>query len=97
MKAWLYALAGALAVLAFSILSGPGRKVKKLTQQRDDLILEGSTKAKAKAQAAGIKADKHQANALEAGRIGQAVIDTVGQNDESIRSVLDSWRADRVQ
>jgi len=92
MKKWLYAAAGGLALLAFWILGGPERKVKKLTKQRDDLILEGSGRAKAKAHQLGIKADKHQANAVKAGKVGQATVDKVGTQGETVSSILDSWR-----
>ncbi len=84
-------------MLAFWILGGPERKVKKLTKQRDDLLVLGSGKARHKAHMAGIRADKHQANAVKAGEVGQKVIDNVGKNGETIRSVLDNWSADRVQ
>jgi len=92
MKKWLYWAAGGLALLAFWILGGPARAAVKAGQQRDDLILDGSGKAKHKAHMAGIKADKHQANAVEAEKIGKKVIDNVGQNDESTADLLDSWR-----
>lgn len=92
MKKWLYWAAGILAILAFHILSGPDRKVKKLTKQRDDLLLDGSGKAKAKAHQKGIQADKAQANALEAGKIGQVTVDKVGTQGETVSSILDSFR-----
>ncbi len=92
MKKWLYAAAGGLALFAFWILGGAERKVKKLTKQRDDLILEGSGRAKAKAHQKGIQADKAQVNALEAGKVGQATVDKVGTQGETVSSILDSWR-----
>jgi len=96
MKKWLYWAAGGLAILAFWILGGPERKVKKLTKQRDDLILEGSGKAKHKAHLAGIKADKYQANAVEAEKVGRATVDKVGTQGETVSSILDSFRSDGV-
>ncbi len=92
MKSWLYWLAGALALLAFHILGGPERAAIKAGKQRDDLILDGSGRAKAKAHKAGIKADKHQANAVTAGEVGKKVMDKVGTDDESMGDLLDSWR-----
>ena len=92
MKKWLYAAAAVLALVAFWILGGPERRVKKLTGQRDVLVLEGSKRAKAKAKKMGIQADKHQANAVNAAEAGKAVIDKVGTNGESMRDLLDSWR-----
>lgn len=92
MRKWYYWAAGALALLAFYILGGPERKIKKLTKQRDDLILEGSGRAKAKAHQLGIKADKHQQNALEAERVGKITVDKVGTQGETVSSILDSWR-----
>ena len=92
MKKWLYWAAGGLALLAFYILGGPERKVKKLKGQRDELILEGSGKAKAKAREKGIQADKHQKNALVAAEAGRQVMDKVGTNNESMADLLDSWR-----
>lgn len=92
MKKWLYAAAGLLALLAFYILGGPERRVKKLTKQRDDLILDGSGRAKAKARKKGIQADKHQANAVKAGKVGKKVMDNVGKNSDSTADLLDSWR-----
>lgn len=92
MKKWLYAAAGLLAVLAFYILGGPERKVKKLTKQRDALILEGSGRAKAKAHQASIKADKAQLNAVEAERVGRITVDKVGTQGETVSSILSSFR-----
>ncbi len=97
MKKWLYWAAGGLAILAFYILGGPERKVKKLTKQRDDLILDGSGRAKAKAFQKGIQADKAQLNAVEAERVGKTTVDKVGTQGETVSSILDSWRSDRVQ
>ena len=92
MKKWLYWAAGGLALLAFWILGGPERKVKKLTAQKDSLLLDGSGRARHKAHLLGIKADKHQRNAVEAEKIGQATVNNVGQKNETIASVLYSWR-----
>lgn len=92
MKKWLYAAAGGLALLAFWILGGPERKVKKLIKQRDDLILDGSGRAKAKAFQKNIQADKAQRNAVEAGRVGKTTVDKVGTQGETVSSILDSWR-----
>jgi len=92
MKKWLYAAAGLLALFAFYILGGPSRAAVKAGKQRDDLILEGSGRAKAKAHKAGIKADKHQRNAVVAGEQGKKIMDKVGTNDESMADLLDSWR-----
>ncbi len=96
MKKWLYWAAGGLALLAFRILGGPERKVKKLTKQRDDLLLAGSGRAKAKAHQKGIQADKAQRDAVEAERVGIITVDKVGTQGETVSSILDSWRADRV-
>ena len=92
MKKCLYWAAGALALMAFWILGGPQRAATKAGKQRDDLILEGSGKAKAKAHKAGIKADAHQRNAVVAGKQGKIIMDRVGENDESMADLLDSWR-----
>ena len=92
MKKWLYWAAGALALVAFWVLGGPQRAAVKAGKQRDDLILEGSGRAKAKAHKAGIKADKHQRNAVVAGKQGKIIMDRVGENDESMADLLDSWR-----
>lgn len=92
MKKFLYWAAGGLALLAFWILGGPGRAATKAGKQRDDLLLAGSGRAKAKAHKAGIKADKHQRNAVAAGKQGKIIMDKVGTNDESMADLLDSWR-----
>ena len=92
MKKWLYAAAGGLALLAFWILGGPERKVKRLTKQRDDLILDGSGRAKARAFQKNIQADRAQRNAVEAERVGKTTVDKVGTQGETVSSILDSWR-----
>ena len=92
MKKWLYAAAGLLAVFAFFILGGPARAATKARGQRDDLLIEGSGKAKAKAHKLNIKANAHQANAIKAEAVGKATVDRVGTNDETVSSILDSWR-----
>ncbi len=92
MKRWLYWAAGGLAVLAFWILGGPDRAATKAIKQRDELLIDGSGKAKAKAHKLNIKADMHQANAIEAELVGKATIDKVGTQGETVSSILDSWR-----
>ena len=92
MKRWLYLAAGLLAVFAFRILGGPARAEVKAKLQRDDLLLVGSSKAKAKARKRGIKADMHQADALEAELVGKATVDRIGTQGETISSILDSFR-----
>ena len=92
MKKWWYAALGLLAMVAFYGLSAPERKVKKLTKQRDDLILDGSGRAKAKAHQKGIQADKAQLNAVEAERVGKITVDKVGTQGETVSSILDSFR-----
>ena len=92
MKNWYYIALGAIALLAFNLLGSSERKVKKLKGQRDELILEGSGRAKAKAHQLGIKADKHQLNALEAEKVGKSTVDKVGTQSETVSSILDSWR-----
>lgn len=98
MKKWLYWAAGGLALAAFWILGGPDRKIRKITRQKEDLILDGSNRAKARAQQLNLKADKHQANALEAERVGKITVDKVGTQGETVSSILDSWhKPDGVQ
>ena len=92
MKKWWYVVLGLLATAAFYGLAGPERKEKKLKGQRDDLILEGSSRAKATADKKGIQADKHQKNAVVAGKVGKKVMDNVGKNGGSAADLLDSWR-----
>ncbi len=97
MKKWLWGVAAILIAVGFAILGRDEKAAAKAGAQRDALIKEGSGRAKRKAHLAGIKADIHQANAVKAAEVGQAVVDKVGKNNESVRSILDSWSADRVQ
>ncbi len=97
MKQWLYAAAAFLIALGFAVLGMDARRAKKAEASRDELILDESKKAQAKAKKAGIKADKLQADAAKAAEAGQAAIDKVGTKDETMRDILDSWRSDRVQ
>lgn len=92
MKKWWYAALGGIALLAFHLLGAPERKEKKLIKQRDDLILDGSQRAKAEADKKGIQADKHQQNAVDASAVGKKVMDNVGKTSESTADLLDSWR-----
>ena len=92
MKKWLWAAAAALIAIGFAILSRDEKAAVKAGAQRDALIKEGSGRAKAKAHKMGIKADKHQANAVKAGKVGQKVVDKVGTQGETVSSILDSWR-----
>jgi len=91
MKKWWYAAGGLLLLMALRILGAPGAKEKKLVKQRDDLILEGSGRAKAKAHQKGIQADKHQKNGVVAAAAGKKAMDKAGKN-ESTAKLLDSWR-----
>jgi hypothetical protein len=90
-KKWLYAAAGFLVLVGLAILNGPAKAQAKAEKQRDDLILDGSGKAKAKAHQAGIVADKHQRNGVLAGEAGKKAMDKAGEN-ESTADLLDSWR-----
>lgn len=97
MKKWLWAAAAFLIAVGFAILGRDEKAAAKAGAQRDALIKEGSGRAKRNAHLAGIKADIHQRNAVKAAEVGQAAIDKIGKNNESVRSILDSWRSDRVQ
>lgn len=97
MKKWLYAAAGLLIAVGFALLGRPARRAKKVTQQRDRLLLDKTRVAQQKAKRAGKKADKLQADAKVAAEAGQVAIDKVGTNDETMRELLDTWRSDRVQ
>ena len=92
MKKWLYAAGALLIAIGFAILQRPERKLKKVQQQRDDLLQAGSAKAKEKAVKVGAKADKLQAEAVKAAEVGKEAVDNVGKNGESMRDMLDSWR-----
>ena len=94
LKGWLFAAAALLIGLGFSILGADKRRAKAAEVQRDDLLLVGSKKAKAKAAKADKRANKHQGNAVEAAKVGQAVVDKVGTENEDISSILDGWRSD---
>lgn len=91
MKKWWYAFAGLLVLVGFAILGRPARAQKKAEGQRDELIQEGSDRARLKAAKAGAKADSHQQNAVAAASIGQQAMDHVGSNNESMADLLDSW------
>lgn len=93
-KIWLYAAGGILLAIGFKILTGDGRKAEKLTLQRDALLLDGTKKAQNLAIKKGKQADKLQADAVEAAKVGQAAINKVGQDEVSMAKFLDSWRAD---
>lgn len=96
MKKWLYAAAGILLAVGFAILGRDGRAAIIAGKQRDALILDKTKVAQVKAEKLGKKADKLQADAKEAAKVGQAAIDKVGATDENMRDVLDSWRSDSV-
>jgi hypothetical protein len=95
-KLW-YAALGGLALLAFHLLGASERKEKKLRGQRNDLVLVGSGRAKADAHQKGIQADAAQKNAVVAAKVGKKVVANIGKNNESIRDILDAFRADSVQ
>ena len=97
MKKWLWGAAAILIAIGFAILGRDEKAAVKASAQRDALIKEGSGRAKAKAHKMSIKADKHQNNAVEAAKVGQAIVDKVGSNNESVSSILDGWHSDRVQ
>lgn len=92
MRKWWYAALGLVAMAVFHLLGASERKEKKLVKQRDNLILEGSDRSKAKAHKKGIQADKHQRNAANASKVGKKVMDNVGKNSGSTADLLDSWR-----
>jgi len=90
-KKWLYAAAGFLVLVGLAILNGPAKAQAKAEGQRDDLIRDGSGKAKAKAQEQNIIANKHQRNAVVAAEAGKKAMDKAGKH-ESTADLLDSWR-----
>lgn len=92
MKKWLLAAGAFLVVVGFAILNRPERKLKKVVAQRDQLMLDNTKKAQVKAEKLGAKADALQADAAAASEVGKATVDKVGQQGETVSSVLDSWR-----
>jgi propanediol dehydratase small subunit len=92
MKKWLLAAGGFLVLVGFAILNRPERKLKKVEAQRDQLMLDNTKKAQVKAKKLGAKADTLQADAVAASEVGKATVDKVGQQGETVSSVLDSWR-----
>jgi len=92
MKNWLLAIGAFLAALGFAILQRPERQLKKVEGQLEGVILDGSKRAERRAVAAVRKADKLQAEAVEAEKLGREVVNDVGKNGESMGDMLDSWR-----
>jgi len=92
MNKWLLAIGAFLALVGFGILNRPERKLKKVTAQRDHLLRDNTKAARVKADKLGKKADKLQAQANDAAVAGKATVDKVGQQGETVSSVLDSWR-----
>jgi len=90
------ALAALLVAVGFSMLNRPKRRLRKAEASRDQLILDGSDQARAKAMKLGQKADKLQAHADEAKATGKAAINRVGKDHEDMRGILDSWRSDSM-
>ena len=95
-KRW-YWFAGLLALIAFSMLGGPARKIEKLKGQRDALIKQGGDKEKAQAIQAGAQADKHQANAVEAEKATKALVKSIGGNNETVASILSDFKSGSVR
>lgn len=94
MKKWLYAAAGILIAIGFGILGRDARRAKKVSHQRDNLLLDKTRVSQEKAKRAGKKADKLQADAVKAAEAGKAAIDKVGSNDPTMAQVLSDWRSD---
>jgi uncharacterized protein YlxW (UPF0749 family) len=92
MTKWLLAIGSFLAVVGFAIMQRPERQLKKVEHQRDQLLHDNTKKAQVKAEQLGKKADKLQARAKAAEEAGKATVDKVGQQGETVSSVLDSWR-----
>jgi len=92
MRKVLYWLAGLLVLVGLGILGRPGRAQARAEGHRDELILDGSGRAKARAHQASIRADKHQRNAVVASEAGLKAMDKVGTDNESMADLLDSWR-----
>lgn len=92
MNKWLLAIGSFLAIVGFAILQRPERQLKKVTRQRDELLHDNTSKAQKKAEHLGKKADKLQAQAIDASAAGKVTVDKVGQQGETVSSILDSWR-----
>ncbi len=91
MKKWWYAAGALLLAIGLGILAGPSKAEVRVKKQRDDLILDGSRRDKAKAREKGIQADKHQKNGVLAAEAGKKAMDKAGKN-ESTADLLDAWR-----
>jgi hypothetical protein len=89
---WLLAIGSFLAIVGFAILGRPGRQLKRVTVERDQLLRDNTKAAQVKAEQLGKKADKLQAKAKEASDVGKATVDKVGTQGETVSSILDSWR-----
>lgn len=92
MNKWLLAIGSFLAVVGFAILQRPERKLKAVEGQRDHLLRDNTKASQVKAEQLGKKADKLQAKANEASKVGKETVNKVGTQGETVSSILDSWR-----
>ena len=92
MNKWLLAFGSFLAIVGFAILGRPERKLKKVEAHRDQLMRDNTKAAQVKAEKLGVKADKLQTQANEASAAGEATVNKVGTQGETVSSILDSWR-----
>ncbi len=69
------------------------RQLRKAEDRETALLIDGSAKARLKAEKHGAKATKLQANAAEAAVTGQKLIDRVGADNEDMASILSDWRS----
>lgn len=96
MKKVLYALGALLLALGFGILGRDGRAAKRAQNHSDKLILDSTKASQEKAKKLGEKAERLQQDAQLAAEAGVAALNKVGAKDESMDSLLDTWRSDRV-
>lgn len=92
MNKWLLAFGSFLAIVGFAILQRPERQLNKAVAQRDQLLHDNTKKAQVKAERLAKKADKLQTQADEAAVAGEATVNKVGTQGETVSSILDSWR-----
>lgn len=95
-KKWLLAAGAFLVAVGFAILGRPAKKAREAQRRADDLIRNGSDKARREAKAQGEKANQLQHEAREAAEKGREAMDRAGQNAD-MADLISEWNSDRVQ
>lgn len=92
-----FAIAGFLVMLGLQMYGRDGRKVKRAEDRETAFLIDGSAKAKAKADKENAKATVFKERAKEADKATKAKLNEIDAKDTDMGDLLSAYHAERLR